>query len=103
MTAQLWLLLTARQEPLPVGKDSEILAGLTPSQLQIGRLYPVILLYSPDEMLALFGKHDPAGYLTAAILALSLQQDPSPYVKSAADRFFKSRSIKPPSGKIEGL
>lgn len=101
--AQLWLVLTSRQEPLPVGRDSEILASLKPSQLQIGRLYPAILLFEPEPMLALFAKHDPAGYLTAAILGLSLTQDPSPYVKSAAERFFKSRGIRPPSGKIGGI
>jgi len=99
-TAQLWLFLTSKQEPLPSGRDSEILASLTPSQLQIGRLYPAILLFEPDRMLALFARHDPAGYLTGSILALSLTQDPSPYVKSAAERFFKSRGIRAPSGKI---
>jgi len=103
MTAQLWLMLTARQEPLPAGRDSEILASLKPSQLQIGRLYPAILLFEPGQMLALFARHDPAGYLTGAILGLSLTQDPSPYVKSAAERFFKSRGIRPPSGKIGGI
>jgi tetratricopeptide (TPR) repeat protein len=99
-TAELWLYLTSRQEPLPMGRDADILARLTPSQLQIGRVYPAILLYSPDEMLAIFAKHDPAGYLTAAILALALQRDASPYVKSAAQRFFSSRGIRPASGKI---
>lgn len=99
-TAQLWLFLTSRQEPLPAGRDSEILASLTPSQLQIGRLYPAILLFEPERMLALFARHDPAGWLTGSILALSLTQDPSPYVKSAAERFFKSRGIHAPSGKI---
>jgi tetratricopeptide (TPR) repeat protein len=103
MVAQLWLVLTSRQQPLPAGRDSEILASLTPSQLQIGRLYPAILLFPPDEMLSLFAKHDPSGYLTGAILALSLTQDPSPYVKSAAERFFNSRGITPPSGKIGGI
>jgi tetratricopeptide (TPR) repeat protein len=101
--ANLWLLLTSRQEPLPRGgTDAEILAQLTPSQLQLGRVYPALLLFPPDEMLGIFGKHDPAGYLTASILALSLQQDPSPYVKSAAARFFRERAIRPPSGKMTG-
>jgi hypothetical protein len=100
-TAELWLMLTSRQERLPRGgTDGEILAQLTPSQLQLGRVYPALLLFPPDEMLAVFGKHDPAGYLTASILGFCLQHDPSPYVKSAAARFFKERDIRPPSGKM---
>jgi hypothetical protein len=100
-TAELWLVLTSRQEPLPRGgTDGEILAKLTPSQLQLGRLYPALLLFPPDEMLAVFARHDPAGYLTGSILGFCLQHDPSPYVTSAAARFFKERGIRPPSGKI---
>ena len=98
MTAgQLWVMLASGQEPLHPIPDARALASLPPSQVQIARVYPGILEFEPAEMLAFFARHDPSGYLTAAILAGAQVQMPSPFVVSAAQTFFRSRGIHGPS------
>ena len=74
--------------------DSSALAQLPPSEFQLARSFPAMLGLEPKEMLAFFDKHDPAGYLTASILSLSAEKEPSPYVKKAAETFFRSRGIQ---------
>src|SRR5207253_2491351 len=74
--------------------DARALARLAPSQLQIARAFPAVLELEPKAMLAFFARHDPAGYLTAAILAAANARDPSPYVKAAAQTYFRERGIR---------
>jgi len=93
-TGQLWLLFGAMQAPLEPPPDARALARLAPSQLQIARAFPAVLELEPKEMLAFFARHDPAGYLTAAILAAANARDPSPYVKAAAQTYFRERGIR---------
>lgn len=92
--AQLWLLGATMQEPLPSVRNARTLGSLPPSQYQLARVYPVILEFEPAEMLAFFEKHDPAGYLTAALLAAARIHAPSPFVNAAAETFVKSRGIR---------
>lgn len=91
--AQLWVMAMAIQEPQRIA-DAPALAALPPSQHQLARVYPVILEFEPAEMLAFFERHDPAGYLTAALLAGARIQMPSPFVNAASERFFASRGIR---------
>ena len=91
--AQFWIAITA-QLGVDERVDPSTLPTLPPSQFQIGRAFPAVLALEPKEMLAFFGRHDPAGYLTASLLSASLLQDPSPYVKAAAETFFRSRGIQ---------
>jgi len=90
----LWLMLGTAQAPAEPPADAKALAQLPPSEFQIARAFPSVLSLEPKEMLAFFEKHDPAGYLTASILALSVQKEPSPYVKKAAETYFQSRGIQ---------
>src|SRR5260221_4456586 len=93
-TGQFWLMLASvqtRGEPPP---EARVLSRLPPSQLQIARAFPAVLELEPKEMLGFFAKHDPAGYLTAAILAAASAKEPSPYVKAAAETFFRERGIR---------
>ncbi|HEX9433458.1 MAG TPA: hypothetical protein VF936_11810 [Burkholderiales bacterium] len=93
-TGQFWLMLASVQttgEPPP---EARVLSRLPPSQLQIARAFPAVLELEPKEMLGFFAKHDPAGYLTAAILAAASAKEPSPYVKAAAETFFRERGIR---------
>lgn len=89
-----WLAMAAMQAPMQPPADAGALERLPPSQYQLGRAYPAMLTLAPREMLAFFERHDPAGYLTASVLAFALYKEPSPYVKAAAETFFKSRGIK---------
>jgi hypothetical protein len=93
-SAQLWLMLGAMQVPGESPPDARSLSQLPPSQLQLGRALPLALELEPREMLAFFDKHDPAGYLTAALLAAASARSPSPYVKAAAETFFRERGIQ---------
>ena len=95
--AFLWLGLAAEREPLVPPPDAASLSRLPASQLQIGRAMPSVFDLAPTEMLAFFEKHDPAGYLTAAVLALAVTKEPSPYVKAAAESFFRQRGVHTPS------
>jgi hypothetical protein len=95
-TAFLWLGVVAEREPLGPSPDPAALLRLPPSQLQIGRALPAVLELPPGEMLPFFEKHDPAGYVTAAVLSFALAKEPSPYVKAAADTFFRTRGIHTP-------
>lgn len=93
--AQLWLMLGSMQEPLAPPLDEQRLRGLAPSQYQIARVFPALLDFPPGEMLAFFARHDPAGYLTAGILgAATYRGQGSPFVKAAADKFFRERGIR---------
>jgi hypothetical protein len=92
--AQLWLMLGAMQATQDSPPDPRSLSRLPPSQLQIGRALPLVLELEPREMLGFFDKHDPAGYLTAALLAAASARNPSPYVKAAAETFFRERGIQ---------
>jgi hypothetical protein len=92
--AYLWLAMAANHAPLQVPPDPGALERLPASQYQLGRAFPAMLALAPREMLAFFERHDPAGYLTASVLAFAVHKEPSPYVKAAADTFFKSRGIK---------
>ena len=96
-TAFLWLGFAAEHEPIVPPPDPASLARLPASQLQIGRAMPAVFELPPAEMLAFFEKHDPAGYLTAAVLSFALAKEPSPYVKAAAESFFRQRGIHAPS------
>jgi len=89
--AFLWLGLAAQQE-----RVASPLSSLPASQMQIARALPAVLDLAPGEMLPFFEKHDPAGYMTAGVLAVALAKDPSPYVKAAADSFFRARGIATP-------
>jgi len=91
---QFWLGIAAMQIPTGEAPDTRQLSKLPPSQFQLARAFPAMLDLEPKEMLAFFGKHDPAGYLTAAILSLALLKEPSPYAKSAAQTFFRERGIQ---------
>jgi hypothetical protein len=95
--AGLWLMIATMQEPLRTPLDDATLAALPPSQFQIARTLPTLFELPPRQMLAFFGKHDPAGYLTAATLAAATLREPSPFVKAAADTFFRERGIRAPS------
>ncbi len=91
--AQFWLAAMAQTGPgEPV--DAGGLSKLPPSQFQLARAFPAAFDLEPKEMLAFFAKHDPAGYLTASIFSVALLQQPSPYVKAAADTFFRERGIQ---------
>lgn len=94
--AFLWLALASSQAPFDAPLDARALSRLPPSQFQIGRAFPSFLELPPDQMLPFLAKHDPAGYLTAATLTYALYKEPSPFVKSAAESFFKSRGIRVP-------
>ena len=101
-TAQLWLMLGSMHATAEATPDPRTLSRLPPSQLQIARTFPAVLELEPKEMLAFFARHDPAGYLTAAILAAATYKDPSPYVKAAAETFFRERGIRGgPSAKAD--
>ena len=91
-----WLALAAQHGPIHPPPDVAALGRLPPSQYQLGRAFPAVFDLAPKEMLAFFEKHDPAGYLTASVLAFALYKEPSPYVKSAADTFFRNRGIQAP-------
>ena len=95
--AGLWLMIASMHEPLRAPLDDATLAALSPSQFQIARALPMLLELPPPQMLAFFDKHDPSGYLTAATLAAATYRDPSPFVKAAADTFFRERGIRVPS------
>lgn len=92
--AQIWLMLGAVQASGDSPPDPRSLSRLPPSQLQLGRALPLMLELEPKEMLAFFDKHDPAGYLTASLLAAASARNPSPYVKAAAETFFRERGIQ---------
>jgi tetratricopeptide (TPR) repeat protein len=94
--AYLWLGLAGMQAgaPLEPPVDSRSLAQLPPSQFQLARAYPAVLELEPKQMLGFFAKHDPAGYLTASVLSFTMLKEPSPYVKAAAETFFKERGIR---------
>ena len=89
------------------------LDALPASQLHMASAFVGVLQLPPQDILRFFAKHDPAGYLTAAILALAAYRQPqspdasrglpNPYtgslgspasVKSAADSFFRARGIR---------
>jgi len=93
--AYYWLALGSTQESLQPF-DPAALARLPASQIQLARSFPAMLELPPREMLQFFDKHDPAGYLTAAILGYAALKEPSPYVKSAAETFYRGRGIKAP-------
>jgi tetratricopeptide (TPR) repeat protein len=93
-SAQLWLMLGALQGPSESPADPRSLSRLPPSQLQLGRGLPLVLELEPREMLAFFDKHDPTGYLTAGILGAASIRNPSPYVKAAAETFYRERGIQ---------
>ena len=93
-TAQLWLMLGAVQAMSDSPPDARSLSRLPPSQLQLGRAVPLVLELEPREMLAFFARHDPAGYLTAGILGAASIRNPSPYVKAAAETFYRERGIQ---------
>lgn len=96
--AQLWLLMGSLQEPLVPPIDERTLRALPASQYQIARVFPALLEFAPAEMLAFFAKHDPAGYLTAGMLgAATYRGQGSPFVKAAAQTFFRERGIRGPS------
>ena len=96
--AQLWLMFGSMHESLQQPLDDRALAGLAPSQYQIARSVPSLFELPPAQMLAFFAKHDPAGYLTAGILgAASYGGNGSPFVKAAAQAFFRERGIRDPS------
>jgi hypothetical protein len=88
-TGQLWLMLSPAREPV----DPRLLSGLPSSQFQLARAMPAVLDFEPRAMLAFFDKHDPAGYLTAGILGAASIRNPSPYVKAAAETFYRERGI----------
>jgi tetratricopeptide (TPR) repeat protein len=94
-TATYWLALGSMYEPLQPAEPAA-LTRLPTSQLQLARAFPAMLELAPREMLRFFESHDPAGYLTASILAFAVHKEPSPYVKSAAETYFRDRGIKPP-------
>lgn len=101
-SAQLWLMLGVLQAPQESPADARALSRLPPSQLQLGRGVPLVLELEPREMLAFFDKHDPAGYLTAGILGAASIRNPSPYVKAAAETFYRERGIQGgPSAKAD--
>ena len=93
-SAQLWLMLSAMQAPIESPADPRSLSRLPPSQLQLGRAVPLVLELEPREMLAFFDKHDPAGYPTAGLLGAASIRNPSPYVKAAAETFYRERGIQ---------
>lgn len=95
-TAFLWVVGAMQREPMVPAPDGPSLARLPPSQMQIGRALQAVLGLSPGEMLPFFEKHDPAGYVTATVLAFALAKEPSPYVKAAAETFFRTRGIQTP-------
>lgn len=95
-TAFLWLAYAAERDAINPPPDAAALSRLPPSQLQIGRALPAVIELSPGEMLPFFEKHDPAGYVTATVLAFALAKEPSPYVKAAAETFFRTRGIQTP-------
>ena len=92
-SAQLWLMMGAADTG-GMSLQPNALSRLPPSQLQLGRAVPAVFELEPREMLAFFAKHDPAGFLTAAILAAVSARMPSPYVKAAAEMFFRERGIQ---------
>lgn len=92
--AYFWLAMAAMHAAPQTPADPDALDRLPASQYQLGRGYPAMLSLAPREMLAFFERHDPAGYLTASVLAFALYKEPSPYVKAAADTFFRARGIK---------
>ena len=95
-TAFFWLALGTMHEPIHPPPEPQALARLPASQLQLARAFPAMLELAPREMLPFFEKHDPTGYLTAGILATALAKEPSPYVKAAAEQFFRTRGIRVP-------
>ena len=92
-SAFLWLGSVSMQDPIGPPAEAATLSRLAASQFQIARAMPSVFELSPGEMLPFFDKHDPAGYLTAAVFAFALAKEPSPYVKAAADTFFRTRGI----------
>ena len=90
----LWLAIAGAQRPAEAQADAGTLAQLPASEFQLARAYPAMLALEPKEMLTFFEKHDPAGYLTASILSLSVEKEPSPYAKKAAETFFRNRGIQ---------
>ena len=93
--AFLWLGLVGNQVAAIDGRlDARALAQLPPSEFQLARAYPALLDLEPKEMLGFFARHDPAGYLTASVLSFTLLKEPSPYVKAAAEMFFRERGIR---------
>ena len=92
--AQLWLMIASMQQPLRAPFDDRTLDALSPSQFQIARALPTLFELPPPQMLAFFAKHDPAGYLTASLLAAATARDASPFLKTAAETFFRDRGIR---------
>ena len=92
--AYFWLGVAGQMAPMEERSDLRTLALMPASQFQLARAYPSLLELEPKEMLAFFAKHDPAGYLTAAMLSFSMLKEPSPYVQAAADTFFRERGIR---------
>jgi hypothetical protein len=91
---QMWLLIAAQYSPSDARLQPDALSKLPPSQLQLARAYPAVLNLAPEEMLGFFAKHDPAGYISAALLSAALANDPSPYVKAAAEIFFREHGVR---------
>ena len=91
---QIWLLVAAHHTAGDARLQPGALSQLPPSQLQLARTYPAVLELPPQEMLAFFAKHDPAGYISAALLSAALAKDPSPYVKATAEIFFRERGVR---------
>jgi uncharacterized protein with PIN domain len=91
----------------PAVAISRALAALPASQFQLVRAARSLHLLPADEVLRFLGKHDPAGYLSAGILAASLQPSDSDadeqreipglifsaHASAAAQRFFRERGI----------
>ena len=98
---QVWLLLaTALQEmPNEPIRTAPTLAALPPSQFHLASALAGLFDLPPAAILAFLAKHDPAGYLSAALLTLAsdprAQRGGGAGAKSAAETFFRSRGIRP--------
>ncbi len=92
--AYLWLGLMSMQHPIDPPPDAATLARLPTSQFQIGRAFTGLIELAPGEMLPFFERHDPAGYISAAVLAFAMYKEPSPYLKAAAATYFRRHGIQ---------
>lgn len=101
-----------RGDPRAAGELQRALEALPASQFHLSSALYGLFELPPAAMLRFFDKHDPNGYLTAAILALAadprvqragllghggaLAASPAA-AKAAADGFFRSRGIRLPA------
>jgi hypothetical protein len=93
--AEVLLILGAMQ---PEVDPSPGLDALPPSQLHVASVWMQVPRLPPRDTVRLLSRHDPAGYLSAVLLAAAAYRQQvvsgAPDMRPAADEFFRARGIR---------